>query len=89
VTAVAYRRRRRRKPTRGELGTQQWKTTRALVRERDGHTCRACGATSGLSAHHRIPARYGGSDELDNLVTLCSRCHARADAAFRHRLKFG
>jgi 5-methylcytosine-specific restriction endonuclease McrA len=90
MTVVAVRRRRRRsKTTRPALGRQEWKATRAHVRERDGNACRHCGATFRLSVHHIVPARYGGSDDVDNLVLLCSGCHSRADASFRWRLKHG
>ena len=45
------------------------------VRRRDGH-CRCCGGRSGLHVHHIVFRSQGGSDEPDNLILLCSECHA-------------
>lgn len=56
---------------------------------RDGHKCRRCmakgnkGASrfwttkSNLTVHHIIPQSKGGTDHLNNLITLCNRCHAQ------------
>ncbi len=44
--------------------------------ERDGHTCMKCRSTEDLQAHHINALVYGGEDELDNLITLCTECHA-------------
>ena len=82
--------RRRRSATGGSakrpsLGRQHWKTLRARARERDGHRCQRCGSTDRLSVHHITPARLGGADVIENLITLCSRCHAAADAQLRRR----
>ena len=40
---------------------------------RDNHHCVECGETKGLEAHHIIE----DIEELNNLVTLCHRCHKR------------
>lgn len=58
-----------------------WKTQRRKVRQRDGNQCQICGDTpdspyTQLHVHHIIPRVDGGTDELDNLVTLCDLCHA-------------
>ena len=46
-----------------------------VVKERDFHTCRICGATDcKLDAHHIIDRRYCPF-ELWNGLTLCSGCH--------------
>jgi 5-methylcytosine-specific restriction endonuclease McrA len=71
---------------RPELNRYAWQKLRAKVKARDRHGCIVCGATTKLSVHHIVPARYGGSDTLDNLVTLCSRHHRAADRrTFRER----
>ena len=28
-----------------------------------------------LEVHHKIPSKYGGTHELDNLEVLCQKCH--------------
>ena len=65
----------------------RWERIRAHVLERDGYRCRKCrGAfgASGLEVHHRIPKRYGGTDEGRNLVTLCAGCHIQADKRIKN-----
>jgi 5-methylcytosine-specific restriction endonuclease McrA len=51
---------------------------RAAVLARDRHRCATtgCGSTSFLEVHHVLPRSRGGSNKAENLVTLCSRCHA-------------
>tara|TARA_R110000868_G_scaffold239931_2_gene494447 strand:+ start:2600 stop:3007 length:408 start_codon:yes stop_codon:yes gene_type:complete len=49
----------------------------AQVRERDCYTCRDCGATENLEAHH-IFSKSKHPDrilEIDNGTTLCEPCH--------------
>ena len=44
--------------------------------ERDNYTCQCCGEKHiRLEVHHIIFRSQGGSDELDNLITLCEKCH--------------
>ena len=54
--------------------------TPALRREvlsRDRHTCQSpgCRHNHHLEVHHHVPRSRGGSNRLDNLITLCSACH--------------
>lgn len=44
---------------------------------RDGAKCVECGATERLEVHHIRYRSQDGTDELDNLVTLCACCHAK------------
>ena len=39
-----------------------------------------CGRGDRLSVHHVVPARLGGGDSMDNLVTVCVLHHRQADA---------
>lgn len=59
--------------------------TRALVRERDGQRCATCGGTRRLAVHHIVPRceRPDLTFEPENLITLCTTCHNRADAQRR------
>ena len=49
------------------------------VFKRDNYKCVECGASKedGATLHidHKIPVSKGGTDELDNLQTLCSDCN--------------
>lgn len=53
----------------------------AQVKERDDWTCQKCGAQpegQTVEAHHPVPLDVGGEDSLENLSTLCQRCHQYA-----------
>jgi 5-methylcytosine-specific restriction enzyme A len=54
---------------------RKWERIRQRVLRRDGFACTQCQATIGLEIHHRIPLIEGGTDQLDNLQTLCGYCH--------------
>lgn len=52
--------------------------TKAYVLNRDNYTCQYCkgkSKDSRLHVHHIIFRRNGGSDEQENLITLCKTCH--------------
>lgn len=58
-------------------------TRRDEALERDGHTCRTCGAAgpgaggmARLHVHHSDPDPDGDRHALSNLITLCVDCHA-------------
>ena len=42
---------------------------------RDGRKCKRCAKAQNLHVHHRIAVQDGGTNAIDNLVTLCARCH--------------
>ena len=57
------------------------KTQKKRVRYRNKHQCQICGEFlpvhyGRLEVHHIDYRCKGGSDELENLVTLCDLCHA-------------
>lgn len=60
-----------------------WGVRRIAAFKRDDWTCQSCGIEGGtktsreLHAHHITPLADGGSDDLENLLTLCKRCHRR------------
>ena len=64
--------------------SKSWNSTSAKAKARDGFKCRRCGAkgkkiggTAQLETHHIKSKNKGGSDNLNNLITLCSRCHSK------------
>jgi 5-methylcytosine-specific restriction endonuclease McrA len=72
--------------SRPELNKAQWQRIRRAVRQRDGNSCRNCGASGPgvrLGVHHLTPAKLGGTDDVANLATLCSGCHAIYEQAAR------
>lgn len=51
-------------------------TRRAAVFFRDGYTCQCCGKKNKIfEVHHIVFRSMGGSDRLENLITLCTDCH--------------
>ncbi len=59
-----------------------WRRVSRAVAARDG-SCRLCGSTHRLSAHHITARDEGGADMPNNLVALCVACHARLEARKR------
>lgn len=65
-----------------------WAVLKAQVTRRDGHKCRRCGTKEGvLEVHHKIPAKWGGSNELSNLELLCEPCRKKRDKLLRYHAK--
>lgn len=50
---------------------------RYFVFARDNYTCQCCGKSKDkiLQTHHIIYRSNGGTDRVDNLITLCTDCH--------------
>ena len=55
---------------------------RAKVLARDGHACKNCSSRRALHAHHVVWRSQGGPTVLDNLLTLCNRCHGLVHDGF-------
>ena len=81
-----------------------WGAQREAARRRDGYRCQQCGAPEQKGrqhdVHHIRPFRAFGyvpgendaylqANALDNLVTLCPRCHHRVEAGQRERGALG
>ena len=56
-----------------------WRKLRAQVLDRDGHLCMACKRSGryvpATDVDHIINKANGGTDELENLQSLCKKCH--------------
>jgi 5-methylcytosine-specific restriction endonuclease McrA len=50
---------------------------RQQILRRDGWRCQSCGTMTNLEVHHREFRSDSGSDSEENLITLCTACHAR------------
>lgn len=66
---------------RARLSRENFDGFREAALRRDGYRCRVCNEPdeSLLLVHHRKPGVSG----LENLITLCRRCHVRIHRTFR------
>jgi 5-methylcytosine-specific restriction endonuclease McrA len=55
-----------------------YESLRQEVLHRDGWHCQSCGTMSNLEVHHKLFRSHSGEDSEENLITLCSTCHASA-----------
>jgi DEAD/DEAH box helicase domain-containing protein len=69
-----------------------WDTIRLIVRRRDHFTCQVCGEVeknSPHAVHHKTPFRMfstpSEANRLDNLITLCPKCHLKVEQNVRIR----
>jgi 5-methylcytosine-specific restriction endonuclease McrA len=58
------------------LGTDAYQQLHRQVLDRDGWRCQVCGALSNLEVHHKQFRSHSGPDTEENLITLCTACHA-------------
>lgn len=56
-----------------------WRRVRIKVLERDNYKCIRCGGKEKLQVNHIKFRQLGGKDTLDNLETLCNKCHPIVD----------
>lgn len=54
---------------------------RYFVFARDNYTCQCCGKSKGkiLQTHHIIYRSNGGTNRVNNLITVCTDCHTSAN----------
>ena len=60
----------------------EWVKTRARILKRDRHLCIPCMAggrpTPATEVHHVKAKADGGTDDPENLVSICRECHDKA-----------
>ena len=59
------------------LDPPSYESLRQQILRRDGWRCQSCGTMSNLEMHHRDFRSHSGPDSEENLITLCTPCHAR------------
>lgn len=64
------------KPARVRLDPESYEKLRQQVLQRDGWRCQSCGTMSSLEVHHQTFRSQSGNDFEQNLITLCTECHA-------------
>jgi hypothetical protein len=63
-------------PPRLRMDPEAYDVLRLQVLRRDGWRCQSCGTMSNLEVHHIQFRSHSGDDSEENLITLCSACHA-------------
>jgi hypothetical protein len=54
-----------------------WDKRKCRCLERDQRRCRICGSVDQPHVHHVIPIYSSGNHSMQNLITVCDRCHGR------------
>ena len=55
---------------------------------RDYYTCQACGSKEQVEGHHIIDHQFLGAADVDNIISLCHKCHRKAHDGRINLLKF-
>lgn len=66
------------KKTRIRLRRKEYGELRHRVLRRDGWRCQVCGSAYNLQIHHLQSRHHLGHDIMENLISLCVRCHGKA-----------
>jgi hypothetical protein len=56
-----------------------WEDIRNLIYYRDSYKCQICGIKGKHHVHHKIPFRISFDNSLNNLITLCPKCHIKEE----------
>jgi len=64
------------KQPRLRLDSELYEQLRNEVLRRDGWRCQLCGTRSSLEVHHKESRSQSGHDREENLITVCTACHA-------------
>jgi len=71
---------RKKKEKRKELGSIYRgvnSNTRRKIVSRDEGKCALCSGETDVQVHHIVPSSEGGSDDFDNLISLCDKDHTK------------
>ena len=64
------------------IRSKEWRARAEARLERDGHVCQVCGGKA-TDVHHLTYERFGHEKE-DDLVSLCRKCHEKAEKLYDH-----
>ena len=59
-----------------------------LGKVRDNYTCQICGAKKSIEGHHIIDFQFSGAPEIDNIISLCKKCHKNVHRGKVDLIKF-
>ena len=63
-------------PPRFRLDLTSYERLRQQVLRRYSWRCQSCGTMLNLEVHHKMFRSHSGQDSEENLITLCTSCHA-------------
>lgn len=79
----------------GIASGSSWDQIRKAVLTRDNYICRSCKRKDNLTVDHIVQLSQGGTNNLENLQTLCKYCHEKKDnrkifdKSFSHDSNYG
>ena len=63
------------------MQSPEWQRLRSEALRRDKYVCQLCGESKNLHVHHISYEHVGTAREIDDVVSLCARCHDEVHAA--------
>ena len=60
------------------LDPLSYESLRQQILGRNGWRCQSCGAMTDLEVHYKEYRSHSRADSEENLITLCTACHASA-----------
>jgi 5-methylcytosine-specific restriction endonuclease McrA len=76
IDELAEKRKKKREKNRARNEyDRQFKVNRLIALALDNNTCRECGSKEDLHVHHIMEKSKGGTNDINNLITLCNNCH--------------
>lgn len=79
----------------GIIPGSSWARLRKSALARDRYTCSSCGRKDNLTVDHIVQLSQGGTNNIENLQTLCKYCHEKKDnrkifdKSFNHDSNYG
>jgi len=65
---------------------KNWTNIRKAVLKRDDNKCRHCGSIERLEIHHNKKWLLSKDNSMENLITLCRKCHRKIEPRHTKRL---
>ena len=59
-----------------------------MGKQRDFYVCQVCGSIQNVEGHHILDYQFGGAPHLNNIVTLCRKCHKQVHRGKIDIIKF-
>ena len=64
----------------------EWTMLKEYCLEKYDYKCAECGYKDELECHHIKPISIGGSNDIENLVILCPKCHLKKHEEIRKEI---